>query len=95
MGNDVLEIWRWFIDEGWVAVLAVLNLVLLLVQIFMLRRFRWRIRKVEIQHGALMERLTNTYQEVRRVTGEFNPDDFQGNEDKTKMRRKGDTSGRM
>jgi hypothetical protein len=78
---------QWFSSEGWVAVLAVLNLVVVgLVAYDQFRQDR-RIRSVEIRFQGILERITAAYNKIdtvdRRVTGKLEV----GNEDDTKLKK--------
>ena len=78
---------RWFAEEGWVAVLAVLTLVLSVLTELKTYWHEQRIRSIEVRFQGILERITAAYQKIdtvdRRVTGKFDV----GNEDPTKLKK--------
>jgi len=74
---------QWFLVEGWQATLSSTTLLIVLLQEIRLWRMAARIQRVDARHTSLMERLLNTYQLVRRVTGELKQENFAGDEQKT------------
>lgn len=78
---------RWFVQEGWVAVLAVLNLALAGFICWSQMRQDQRVRSIEIRFQGILERITVAYQKIdtvdRRVTGKFDA----GNKEATKLKK--------